>query len=585
MRIPFQKEIKTVRTQISCFRGYDNSTDSKDGYFCHMKNMSGHRYPMIAARPERGIVDTQDAEIFDIMSMDVYHNSNLIKDALVADCRGRMKVFYSVDGKLTGQNMFNTNSALTQGEKICVVIGSKIYFFPDKMSYDLITHSVSPLELNVNYPLGAQDTFYEFEIKPCDLDGEDSDDISPYRKIRRMSYAVTDSGKKGDFIMAMAYPADLVIGDTVKISGFKKNSLNSYYNVLNITDNRSSLIVECTESYTQKEGMINVSRQVPEMDFVISSGNRLWGCRYGQSRDGKFVNEIYASAMGDPRNWSKYVGTASDSWTASIGSVGAFTGAVCMNGSPVFFKENFIIKVHGDYPSEFSVTETVAKGIELGSHKSAVFVNGSLFYKAVTGVVKYDGGLPTSVDTALGDTKYKNVVAGEVDNRYYVSMEDCEKGERVLLVYDTVKRVWYKEDEKNIKSFCRCGDTLYFLCSEDGKSRIYAVAHNDTLNKEGAFDWMCETHKIGFDTSDSKYLRSLIIRLESPIGSYGEVYIEYDDDGRWHKVAGGGSRISPQCVRVVPRRCDSFKIRICGKGECAVRSVTKTVEKVGPYYR
>ena len=35
------------------------------------------------------------------------------------------------------------------------------------------------------------------------------------------------------------------------------------------------------------------------MDYVVQSGNRLWGCKYGMA-DGRAVNEIYASKFEAP---------------------------------------------------------------------------------------------------------------------------------------------------------------------------------------------------------------------------------------------------------------------------------------------
>ena len=184
------------------------------------------------------------------------------------------------------------------------------------------------------------------------------------------------------------------------------------------------------------------------------------------------------------------------------------------------------------------------------------------------------------MDEALGSRAYVNAVAGELNNRYYVSMEDEKNGERVLFVYDTEKGTWYKEDKKDIKAFCRCASRLYFLCDEDGESRIYSVYHKSDLEKEEDPLWMCETQSFGFDTPDCKYLHSLIIRLDSPVGAYSEIYIEYDGDGKWRKVANTGSQKGTRNIRVVPRRCDSFRIRICGKGECSIRSITKAVERI-----
>ena len=58
--------------------------------------------------------------------------------------------------------------------------------------------------------------------------------------------------------------------------------------------------------YVTKDTTISCTFVVPRMDYVVSCGNRLWGCRYGEANNGEFVNEIYASALGDPGRWNLY---------------------------------------------------------------------------------------------------------------------------------------------------------------------------------------------------------------------------------------------------------------------------------------
>ena len=58
---------------------------------------------------------------------------------------------------------------------------------------------------------------------------------------------------------------------------------------------------------------ITLSRKLPIMDFVIECENRLWGCRYGPNSQGQIVNEIYASKLGDFKNWNCFMGLSPDS--------------------------------------------------------------------------------------------------------------------------------------------------------------------------------------------------------------------------------------------------------------------------------
>ena len=68
---------------------------------------------------------------------------------------------------------------------------------------------------------------------------------------------------------------------------------------------------------------------------MIECGNRLWGCKYGLV-DGETVNEIYASKLGDFKNWNCFAGLSTDSYAAARGSDGPFTGAADYLGQPRF---------------------------------------------------------------------------------------------------------------------------------------------------------------------------------------------------------------------------------------------------------
>jgi len=583
MRIPVQNHDKRERKMISSFGGYDRRGDTPEGSFYDMKNMSGADYPRISTRNRRYEAELSGARIFDIMCLDIYSNGNIVKNALVADCENRIKAFYLEDGVLTGHDIFNTSTLLSKREKQSVVVGTKVYFFPDKVFYDMMDGSVGPLELHTSYEQGAlSDGFYEFAFECCDIDGNDADESSPYRRLRRYCYKLSDDGSKGDFSSFMTFTESIAKNDTVELLFSKDAELSGYYNIINRAQDKTFLVVESDHVGTVSSGIISVKREVPEMDFVISAKNRLWGCRYGTDASGKCVNEIYASAPGDATNWNRFRGVATDSYSASVGCGGAFTGGVCVDGNPVFFKEDAIIKIHGSYPSEFTVTESAQRGIEAGSSKSAVFVNDELYYKTYTGIVRYDGGMPVGVDSALGGEKYKNAIAGSCGDRYYVSMEDT-KGERTLFVYDAKRRIWHKEDSPDIVSFCRCGKDLFYLCNENGESRVYSVLPMEGLTRELRLSWMCETGKLGFDTPDKKYVSSVALRIDCPVGSRCTLSVEYDGSGVWKRERELRGKNSDHYVRLRPRRCDFFRLRLEGEGEFSLSSVTRTLEAASPF--
>ena len=110
---------------------------------------------------------------------------------------------------------------------------------------------------------------------------------------------------------------------------------------------------------------VKLQRKVPDMDFVVEHGNRLWGCSSEK-------HEIYASALGDPKNWNQYLGVASDSYAVTVGSTGPFTGAASHLGFILFFKQDCVHQILGSKPSNFQLDTTNCRGVAEGSERSLV---------------------------------------------------------------------------------------------------------------------------------------------------------------------------------------------------------------------
>jgi hypothetical protein len=184
------------------------------------------------------------------------------------------------------------------------------------------------------------------------------------------------------------------------------------------------VVIGLIDEVVTQDAPITVARSMPNMDFVIESENRLWGCRYGTAVNGEIVNEIYASKLGDFRNWNCFAGISTDSYVASVGTDGPFTGAITHLGYPLFFKENYLHKVYGNYPANYQIQTTACRGVQKGCGKSLAIVNEALFYKSRTGVCVYDGSLPQEISAALGDISYSGAIACAHGNKYYISMRD-----------------------------------------------------------------------------------------------------------------------------------------------------------------
>jgi len=312
------------------------------------------------------------------------------------------------------------------------------------------------------------------------------------------------------------------------------------------------------------------------MDFVIEAGNRLWGCKYGVTASGVVVNEIYASKLGDFKNWNCFQGISTDSYVASVGTDGAFTGAITHLGYPLFFKENVLHKVYGNYPSNYQIQATPCRGVQSGSSRSLAIVNEVLYYKSRFGVCAYDGSLPTEVSSALGEDAYFNAVAGAHGNKYYISMADSA-GLYHLFVCDTAKGMWHKEDNTQVDAWCSHLNEMYYIDHYDGsiKTVFGSGAKETTIIK-----WMAETGILGTDSPDRKYITRLNVRMALDEGTRVYFYIQYDSMGDWEYIATmDGHNLRSFTVPIKPKRCDHMKLRIEGEGHAKIFSICKMVSE------
>jgi hypothetical protein len=321
---------------------------------------------------------------------------------------------------------------------------------------------------------------------------------------------------------------------------------------------------------------INITALNIPMDYLIESNNRLWGCRYGPNYKGDFVNEIYASARGSFRSFFKFDGTSDDSYILTLGSGGAFTGAATLGGMPVFFKEGSCHIISGSYPSTYHLTTETGTWVASGSSKSICLADSMLYFHGKDGIYVYDGASKQKISDALGNERYKNAVGGFAGGKYYVSMQDSE-GKYNLFVFDQTTGMWHKEDSTQARFFAPYSGDLYMVVNDT----ILTVNGSQGVS-EGDVEWYAETGKIGFATPDSKYVGKLMLKMILPVGSSLQVYIQYDSDGYW-EYKGPVVGLNSVCfaLPIMPRRCDHFAIRLSGKGDCKIFSITKTYESGG----
>lgn len=301
---------------------------------------------------------------------------------------------------------------------------------------------------------------------------------------------------------------------------------------------------------------VTVTREVPELDYICESENRLWGV---SCKD----KTIYASALGDPNNFYDYSGEAG-SWSVAVGSEGDFTGICAYGGAVLCWKERTLHKVLGSLPSTYQTATGHFAGVRAGAHKSLVNINEALYYLGPDGVYAYAGNTPSHVSRALGADVLKDGVAGTDGRLYYLSVRNGEEWE--LLTYDTQTGLWMREDAVQAADFCRIDDKVRFLAGDT----VYTVGDGTE-----AVEWEAELVPAYETLAGRTQYTRLLFRVQVPKGSWLAVDVCYDD-GRWiqaGQVNGKGEGVASMPVPL--RRCGKFEVRLRGKGECAVMEMAR----------
>ena len=326
---------------------------------------------------------------------------------------------------------------------------------------------------------------------------------------------------------------------------------------------------------TQETGSITIQRKIPNLDYVCECQNRLWGCYYGLDGDGKNLNEIYCCALGDFKNWRQYQGLSTDSWAASVGSDGVWTGAANYLGHPVFFKENVIHMVTVSSAGAHQIDETICRGVQKNSWRSIQVVNETLYYKSRVDVCAWQGGFPQSVSEALGDEKYYEAAAGSFGGRYYISMRDGNNAWH-LFVYDISRGIWLREDALHALCFAKVDDEIY--CIDAASKKLLAI-NGTTGTSEDTVSWQAVSGIQYYEYPDRKYISRFNIRLMMESGASFSVYLQYDSDGVWHNCGTlRRAQTGTVTLPIRPRRCDHMQMKIAGQGNVRVFSITRILE-------
>ena len=579
MLYPKLRVLNNSRQMVDEFKGYNHNLRIGDGEFFNMKNMTSDYYPVLSPRGKRGVYAEPAAP-----------TGLIAKDALCY-----------VDGTKFVINEYKVEMGLNEEPKQLISMGAYVIIMPDRMWINTIDRKFGSIDASytsssdVTFTLctidGAEykDAFVGDAYPKGDEDSEEPDNMALWIDTSSTPHVLKQYSTTSSMWVSIATTYVKIscpgIGaafnqyDGVNISGIKAEALQDLNasTVIWAKDDDSIVVVGMLDAVTSQpaaDGAITVERKMPEMEFVIESGNRLWGCHYGVANNGEVVNEIYCSKLGDFKNWNCFMGISTDSWVASCGTDGQFTGAITHMGYPLFFKENCVHKVYGNYPANFQIQTTACNGVQKDCEKSLAIVNTTLFYKARDGVYAYDGSLPVGMSYALGNEAYMGAVGGAHGNKYYISMKNAA-GKHHLFTFDVAKSMWHLEDDIQVDCFCSC------------RGEMYAISNGKIITMLGSgtpdilpVEWMVETGDIGISSPDMKYISRITLRMSMDIGSEVRIYIQYDFNQAWEQVCSlTGDNLRSFSLPIRPQRCDHMKLRIEGIGAVKIYSITKTIEQ------
>ena len=499
------------------FGGYNHRDSAQDGELYDMKNITAEMYPILSPRKPRYKVATLKKP------NGLYRTEHL----------------YWVDGTDLYQDG-QVKMQVTDSKKQFTSIGSRVVIFPDKVWLDEKTGKHGTL--NAEWSGSAKIT-----------DGT-------YEGISAKANTITAPGAN--------WSERFRPGDGVTISGCKTHPENNRPLVIRQIDGDNLRFYENSFVIgpSGDQETITIKREVPDLDFVFSRENRLFGCK---------GDTIYASKLGDERNWNVFDGIASDSYAVQSGTPGAFTGCCGFKGYCVFFKEEAVYKLYGDRPSNYQLMDSASLGVAKGSGNSLAIAGETLFYLSRTGVVAYSGGFPQNIAAPFGQERYRSATAGSDGRRYFVSMQN-EAGQYEMFVFSPEIGMWHKQDDSHVISFAG-GQDLYWLAADgtvwlDGN----AMTIPEKAEPESAVDSMVEFGDIVEGSPNKKITNKFQIRAELDAGAYMQIMIQFDGDGKWIQAAQIRTNHKKSfLVPIIPRRADHYKIRIKGHGAWKIYSMTR----------
>lgn len=501
---PMNERVGTAnQTQIT-FTGLNKGEMAAPGELVEMYNMSSAYYPCLGPRLGREVLQTI---------------TNGIDIASFGD-----KLFSIHD------NGFYYNGVrkgkVQDGMKQIAVMNNYVIIFPDKVEYDILNDTFSPMGAKWEASSSGAIQFTDKEM-------------------------IFTSG---------SVPSRFEVGDGIVISGCSTTPYNNRAVIIRtIESDRFTFDSNTFEACESEPGLVTIERKIPDLDFICEHNNRLWGCDSN--------NTIYCSKQGSHKNFNCYDGLVTDSYYAEVGSAGEFTGVASYNGKVYFFKEDCVHSVYGYKPTNFQIIDISTQGVKKGCDRSLAVTNNLLFYVSRDGVMVFDSTVPEVISKKLGYIRWDEAVAGGNRKFYYV----CLKKNNVwrMMVYDSDLNLWHEQDSTHAIRFNYFNGDLIYL---DTAGRIIKI---DSEKSNEVVSWEAVTGDMSLTDTERK--ATMLLKLRADIMEGGSITVSLSRDrGAYRQLK---TFTYPQkeilYIPIQPMRCESFRLKFSGVGVVKLYSVVR----------
>ena len=541
---------------FKAFKGLNRRIRTEAGEFSDMENLGHEEYPCLESvrgPQDMGFVLPDDAEA---VKMIIPKRLDGEVTGFSGVVRQNNRYYMYINGIAKGDMMTKFTDAVDyNGSLICLPeFHGYAYCVEGKEEYE---KNISPSTLSIPMKFrNLYDSYNKTETPQIYLSGTG---IETVQKRFKAGDLISLSGLTGDYAKNNTiYPqsstdySNTTSPVSIEIKGIGGGASTTITvelkNCLGETIIWPTGYSDSTQEPTVGENGV-IKKLVPMGTYACVAHNRVWVC----SHTGE---EVFCSALGKPLEFYEFAGVSTDSWSASVGTPGKFTGIAAWQNRVIAFKNDIIHVIYGDLPSTFGIEKTYAAGcIDSGSIAS---VGGMLIWLYYDGFYAYSGGMPKRISHKLAE-KYVSCKAFSDGRRYFAR---CTKqdGTGEFLIYDAELGIWSKLSDIDIVGGDYFGGKLY---AADKKRvwRLYGGEYGD---------FFAETPELTFDSFDDKSIIYANIRCKIDNG-FLNLYTS-TNNGEWvsHKgISTSGKHRLP--IRYAPG--DVIRIRLEGSGKVCIEEM------------